>query len=151
MRSVMRARLRRPERGAVAVEFALICIPFIVLIFGLIQYGWYFYVSSTTSGAASNVARRLEVGDCWGGTQAHELARLESPYVVDLPDGLTITDGAGNPVGLATATAGVTQIRVTLTADANIVGFLPVPNGGMVTRTVQARLEDKEASTAPCP
>jgi hypothetical protein len=45
----------------------------------------------------------------------------------------------------------VTQIRVTLKADANIVGFLPVPNGGMVTRTVQARLEDKEPSTAPCP
>ncbi len=138
---IPRALRRRTERGAAAVEFALICIPFIVLIFGLIQYGWYFYVSSTTSGAASNVTRRLEVGDCWTGTQAEDLAQKESPYIPD--GGLTITDSAGNPVTLAGATAGVTQIRVTVNADANIVGFLPVPNAGIVTRTVQARLEDK--------
>jgi hypothetical protein len=85
------------------------------------------------------VARRLEVGDCWTGTQSLDLAQRESPQVTSV----TKTDGAGNPVTLATATAGVTQIRVTVSADANIVGFLPVPNAGIVTRTVQARLEDK--------
>jgi hypothetical protein len=151
MHWVTRAPRRRTERGAVAVEFALICIPFIVLVFGLIQYGWYFYVASSTSGAASNVTRRLEVGDCWTGSQAEDLAQLESPQIPD--GGLTITDGANNPVTLGTATAGVTQIRVTVNADANIVGFLPVPNAGIVTRTVQARLEDKTegASCLPTP
>jgi Flp pilus assembly protein TadG len=135
---IPRALRRRSERGAAAVEFALICIPFIILIFGLIQYGWYFYVSSTTSGAASNMARRLEVGDCWTNPQALQLAQQESPYITTLD----ITDATGNPITLAGATPGVTQIRVTVDADANIIGFLPVPNAGIVTRTVQARLED---------
>ena len=76
MHRIPRALRRRNERGASAVEFALVMpIPLIVLIFGLIQYGWYFYVSSSTSGAASNVARRLEVGDCWGADEADLFAR----------------------------------------------------------------------------
>jgi Flp pilus assembly protein TadG len=142
MHRLFRARRTRPERGAVAVEFALIFIPFIVLVFGLIQYGWYFYVASTTSGAASNVARRLEVGDCWTGSQAEDLAQLESPSIRD--GGLTKT-----PTTLTGAVPGTTQITVTVNADANIVGFLPMPNGGIVTRTVQARLED-DAEGASC-
>ena len=43
-----RQRRRRNEHGASAVEFALIMIPFFVLIFGLIEYGWYFYVAQNT-------------------------------------------------------------------------------------------------------
>jgi Flp pilus assembly protein TadG len=144
---IPRALRRRSERGAAAVEFALICVPFIILIFGLIQYGWYFYVSSTTSGAASNVARRLEVGDCWTNPQALQLAQQESPYVTSL----TITDATGAPVTLATAVPGETQIKVTVAANANIIGFLPVPNAGVVTRTVQARLEDAEEGASCVP
>jgi Flp pilus assembly protein TadG len=143
MHWVARALRRRTERGAVAVEFALICVPFIVLIFGLIQYGWYFYVASTTSGAASNVARRLEVGDCWTGTEAEQFARNESPYLA-ATEPLTKV-----PSTLTGAVPGETQITVTVRADANIIGFLPVPNDGIVTRTVQARLEDTEEG-APC-
>ena len=58
---------RRDDRGASAVEFALVVPFFVLLVFGIIQYGWYFYVAETASGAASNVTRRLAVGDCWTG------------------------------------------------------------------------------------
>ena len=126
---------RRTEDGASAVEFALIAVPFILLVFGMIQYGWYFYVSQTTGGAASNVVRRLQVGDCWSGTEAQDLAQEQAPMVthVDI-----------DPSTLPTDTG--TEITVTLTADGRILGLIPMPNDGDVTKTVHARLEDTESS-----
>lgn len=129
------------EDGATAVEFALIMIPFIILTFGMVQYGWYFYVAQTAGGAASSVARRLQVGDCWGTDQAFDLAKNQSNYVTDV----TMT-----PTTLTGATPGTTQISVTVEADGRILGIIPMPNDGVVTRTVKAQLEDTTAGAA-CP
>ena len=131
----------RGQRGASAVEFALVLIPFTVLLLGMIQYGWYFYVSQSTAGAAAHVTRRLEVGDCWTGDAALRLARSQTSQV----SALTKT-----PADLTGATPGETQIRVTVTADADILNFLPMPNGGQITETVQGQLEDT-AEGATCP
>lgn len=130
---------RQEQRGTSTVEFALISVPLILLLFGIIQYGWYFYVAETASGAASNVTRRLSVGDCWTGTQAYDLAKSQSPRVTSL---------AKSPSSLTGAVPGTTQLRITVTADAKILNFYPLPNGGIVTRTVQARLEDTTAGSA---
>jgi Flp pilus assembly protein TadG len=127
---------RRDDRGASAVEFALISIPFILLVFGMIQYGWFFYVSQTTGGAASNVARRLQVGDCWTDPQALNLARRSAPMV---------TSVTKNPAAMPATTG--TDVVVTLVADGNVLGFIPMPNGGMVSKTVHASFEDTKAST----
>lgn len=132
---------RGGDRGTSAVEFALILIPFTVLVLGMIQYGWYFYVSQSTAGAASHVTRRLEVGDCWTGDSALRLAKSQASQVSTLTK---------TPADLTSATPGVTQIRVTVTAQADILNFLPMPNGGQVTETVQAQLEDTTEG-APCP
>lgn len=121
------------------MEFALVSIPLMVLLVGLMQYGWYFYVSQTASGAASTVARRLVVGDCWAGTEAQTLAQQQSPQVTSL---------VMSPATLTGAETGVTQVVVTVTADAEIVGMLPLPNGGVVTKVVKARLEDTTAGPA---
>lgn len=139
----MRVRRARNERGATAVEFALVALPFMVLVIGMIQYGWFFYVSQTTGGAASNVVRQLQVGDCWTGTQARDLARNQAPMLTSLTKkhkGIIVTTLP------ATAEAG-DDIEVTLTADAKIVGLVPLPDGGTVQKTVQARLEDKTAAS----
>ena len=138
---VSRTYRLRNQRGTSAVEFALILIPFTVLVLGMIQYGWYFYVSQSTAGAASHVTRRLEVGDCWTGDAALRLARSQTSQVSTLTK---------TPSDLTGATPGVTQIRVTVTAEADILNFLPMPNGGQVSETVQAQLEDTTAG-APCP
>jgi Flp pilus assembly protein TadG len=130
-------RKRRDERGASAVEFALIMIPFFVLIFGLIQYGWYFYVASNTSGAVSTVARKMEVGDCWGSGAALAYAKNQSGQITGLTK---------SPSQDTSPTAG-TSFTVTVTAGANILGFLPMPSNGVVTRTVSAQVEDDVASS----
>jgi Flp pilus assembly pilin Flp len=138
----MRRRRERDDRGATAVEFGLIVIPFLVLVLGMIQYGWYFYVSQTTGGAASNVVRQLQVGDCWADGEALSRAQEQAPMVNDL-DKLPDTDdpttlNAGDP------------IEITLTADAEIIGLIPMPNGGQIVKTVEARLEDTEEGPDGC-
>ena len=136
-----RVRRDRDESGTSAVEFALVLIPFTVLLLGMIQYGWYFYVSQSTAGAAAHVTRRLEVGDCWTGDAALRLARTQTSQVSTL---------SKTPADLSTAVPGETQIQVTVTAEADILNFLPMPNGGRITETVYAQLEDT-AQGAPCP
>lgn len=131
------SRRSRDDNGAATVEFALISIPLFFLLLGLIQYGWYFYVAETASGAASNVTRRLAVGDCWGSGEALALAQGQSPKT---------TAVTTSPSNLSSATEGG-QITVTVTADANIMEFFPLPDDGVVTRTVKAVLSDKDVDS----
>jgi Flp pilus assembly protein TadG len=135
--------LRRDQRGAAALEFGLIAgLIFIPLVLGIIQYGWYFYVAQTTGGAASHVARRLAVGDCWTGTEAADFVKAE---VGSNPNGTTLVK---DPTANTAAEIGITQVTVTVTADAGVIGFWPMPNNGVVTREVKAMIEDTTSSGA---
>ena len=131
-------RRRKGEDGAAAVEFALVSIPAIILVLGALQYGWYFYVSEQTSGAASTVARKLAVGDCWGANEALNYTRNQAAQV---------TAVTKTPASITTATPRGTAITVSVTSSADIVGFFPMPNGGNVTRVVTTRLEDTAPAT----
>ncbi|MGH8891918.1 MAG: TadE family protein [Actinomycetes bacterium] len=69
----MGRRLRwrsRPDEGAAAVEFALVSILLITLVFGIIQYGYYFFQLNAGTSAAREAARLAAVGlddcDSWG-------------------------------------------------------------------------------------
>jgi Flp pilus assembly protein TadG len=133
----MRTMRRRDDRGATAVEFAFVAVPFIFLVIGMIQYGWYFYVSQTAGGAASNVVRELQVGDCWGSGQALARAKNQAPMVtsVDKDPEQTTPPAAG------------TQLTVTVRANARIIGLVPLPAGGVIEKVVHARAEDQEVGT----
>jgi Flp pilus assembly protein TadG len=134
-------RDRRRDEGAAALEFGLIAgFIFMPLVLGLIQYGWYFYVAQTTGGAATHVARRLSVGDCWGSGQALTYVKNE---VGSNPSQTTL---AMTPASNTGAVIGTTQLSVTVTANASIIGFFPMPNGGTVTRTVKQMIEDTTSS-----
>ena len=130
-----RFRKRRDEGGAAAVEFALVMIPFLVLVLGLIEYGWYFYVAQNTSGAASTLARKMEVGDCWAAPLT--FAKKQSAEV----NAVSVTPNQ------STSPAVGTTFTITLTANAKIMSFLPVPGNGVLTRSVTAQIEDDKATT----
>lgn len=132
------------ESGAAALEFGLIVGAVLVpLLLGVIQYGWYFYVAQTTGGAATHVTRRLAVGDCWGSGQALGFVKNE---VASNANQTTLTM---SPTSNSAAVIGTTQLTVTVTSDGDLVGFLPMPNGGTITRTVSTMVEDT-ASSGTC-
>lgn len=56
-------RFVRAQRGATAVEFAIIALPFLVLLFGIIELGMVFLVSTTLSNATDAAARQIRTGE----------------------------------------------------------------------------------------
>ena len=52
-------RKRARQRGAAAIEFALSLVLLIPLIFGILDYGYYFYVAVTTVEATRVAARQI--------------------------------------------------------------------------------------------
>lgn len=65
-------RFARAERGATAVEFALVAIPFLMLVFAMIELGLVFLVSLTLESAVMDVGRTIRTGELQnaGGTAA---------------------------------------------------------------------------------
>jgi Flp pilus assembly protein TadG len=144
-----RAR-RRAQRGAAAVEFALVVIPLLALMLGVIQFGYYFFSSQSASSAARETARRMIVGDCTNQTDALHFATQQANV-----HNLSLTFGAPGAGRYDVTSPGsmpaVGQVlRVVVTADANTINFVPLPNGGQVRRVVDARVEDANPSGAAC-
>jgi Flp pilus assembly protein TadG len=64
----MRAKraLRRflsASRGATAVEFSLIALPFFMLLFGVLELGMLFMATTTIEGAVNTSARKIRTGE----------------------------------------------------------------------------------------
>lgn len=148
----------RDSRGATAVEFALVMLPLIYLVFGIIQYGLYFYSTQTGTYAVQQGARRLSVGDCTstsalqtflysklgnGATSASAATSL-SPQVAW---NHTNADGTVSPVTQGTAQVGDS---VTLSLKYPVLNmnfpFIPLPGGGLVYRSSTAMVEDTTSS-----
>ena len=51
------ARLRRAQRGAAIVEFALVLVPLVLFLFGGLDLGYQAYLRSVVQGALNDVAR----------------------------------------------------------------------------------------------
>ncbi len=65
-------RFARAQDGAAAVEFAFVAIPFLVLVFAILELGIIFLVSMTLENALANVDRKIRTGEfqSGGGTAA---------------------------------------------------------------------------------
>jgi len=71
-RASLLARFARARRGAVTVEFAFVSIPFLLLVFAIIELGLVFLVSMTLENAVIDVGRTIRTGEVQsaGGTAA---------------------------------------------------------------------------------
>lgn len=56
-------RFARERRGAVTVEFAFVSIPFLLLVFAIIELGLVFLVSVTLENAVFDVGRTIRTGE----------------------------------------------------------------------------------------
>ena len=151
-----RVRQRRDQGGASAVEFALVMLPLLVLVLGILQYGWYFYAMQNGTSATSDVVRRLSVGDCQNSTELKNLvvARLGSASTSSSTVQTTVTYTDATTGHAVVAAPGVVGGGVTLevvfqSSDFNFP-LIPVPDDAKVTRTVFARVEDTSSTAGGC-
>jgi Flp pilus assembly protein TadG len=141
---------RRSERGATAVEFALVMLPLIVLVFGLVQYAIYFWTMQGGSDVARSAARTASVGspaDC---------ATFRSGVISQI----NRFSSAG---GTATVTRTYTQqspsevqvgdtvtVRVQFKSVDLHFPFIPFINGGTVTSSADARVDYVPSQPESC-
>lgn len=150
-------RARRCDRGAAAVELALVMLPLLYLVFGIVQYGLYFYATQAGTSAVGEAVRRLTVGDCQDTNQleqflASRLGAATTDQAADLQTTRAYSDQSSPPASIPAP--GVVGGSVTLTVTFQAVDmhfpFIPLPDGGKVTRTEFGRVEDTAALTNGC-
>jgi Flp pilus assembly protein TadG len=153
----MHGRRSRHDGGATAVEFALIMLPLLYIVFGIIQYGIYFYAMQTGTSAVGEAARRLTVGNCQDSTQLEQflhdrLGAASTTPAADLNPTVVYKSAASPPstVSAPGEVGGSVEITVTFSTINMHFPFIPLPDGGHVTRTVFGRVEDTASLTNGC-
>lgn len=139
---------RRTEKGAAALEFALVMPVLLLLVFALIQYGMYFWAYQGGADAARMAARSAAVGsypqDCSGfRTQVRDAIGKMAATTPTVTRTYTKTDSTK---GLQPGDL------VTVTVDYNTLNlhfpFLPFIQDGYIKQTAQARVDNVPDSTA---
>lgn len=109
-------RTRRPkERGAAAVEFALVLIPLMLILMGTIDFGYYFFMRAIVTNAAREGAR--------------------AGAISATPGGVTTAQNYLTGVGLpsATVSTAVTDCSTTTPGACCVQVDYPMPNGGSLS------------------
>lgn len=134
----MRRRINPADSGAAAVEFALIGSLLFLLLFGIIQYGLYFFQATAMESATDRAVRAAEVGiencDVW-------FSQVDdgTPLVRDSITVLSVTP-------MPTAARG-DNVLVSITWRPTVdIGLIPLPGGDRI-ETATGRLERVGAAT----
>jgi Flp pilus assembly protein TadG len=92
----------RDESGAAAVEFALVLVPLLLVVFGIINFGLAFHRQIQLSGAAREGARTMAIKD--DTTETIEAVHNAAPTLVPARMDIGITPGACAPDTAVTVT-----------------------------------------------
>jgi Flp pilus assembly protein TadG len=136
----LRRALRRPDqRGAAAVEFALLAPIVLLLLFGTIQYGLYFWADQGGADAARNAARLSAVSNPTDCTTFK--AQVQAP-IDKMGSNFTITRTYNDVNGIAGVNPGDT-VTVTVAFDSVDlhIPLVPFVHNGRVSSTAKARVE----------
>jgi Flp pilus assembly protein TadG len=151
MHWVARALRQRDERGASAVEFALVMPFLLVLVFGLIQYGLYFWAMQGGADAARHAARLSAVGNPSACTAFRaEVGDQVTRFADETPEiTRTYSNAEGNT---ATAVEVGDRVEVTLTFNSIDLNFpfVPFMDDGQVSETVEARVDYVPSQPEAC-
>lgn len=128
---------RRSDSGAVLVEFAIVGPILVVMLFGIVAYGGYFWLSHAVQQVANDAARAAV-----GGLDSAERSALAQS---------SLTGSIGSYAFLQAQSANVTvdgdstNLRVSIAYDASsapfwaMKGLLPMPDS-TITRQASIRL-----------
>ena len=134
-------RRRRDDRGSTLVEFALVMPVILWILLGTLQYGYHYWALETAAATARDAARRYAVGTEQACTVAEAQAVARGPAVGPV----TVSAPPSAP-----AVGEVLSVTVSFQSlDLNLP-VLPVPDGGVVSETAQARIESVPAAALTC-
>jgi len=103
-------KLRRwRDRGAAAVEFALVVPLLVMILFGIVEFGNYFFIQSTVAGAARVGVRSYVVNWTKTGADATAIDRARQA----VPNGTAVVSAVFTPP--CTPTTVGSQTRLVLT------------------------------------
>jgi Flp pilus assembly protein TadG len=69
---------RRRHRGAAAVEFALVVPLLVMILFGIMEFGYAFFIQASVAGAAREGVRSYAINWTKASAQSDAIARAES-------------------------------------------------------------------------
>ena len=144
-------RRRRREEGATALEFGLVAPLMLLLIFGLVQYGYLFWALTTASANAREAARKLVVGQDWASCiQPSIEEHAAQPALSPVVSSFRWTDDAGTTLARPVQRGDYVEVTVAYdTLDLHFP-FLPMPNGGRVEQQAVKQVENVPDSPPAC-
>jgi Flp pilus assembly protein TadG len=142
---------RRTERGAAALEFALVLPILLVLVFGLIQYGLYFWAYQGGADAARQAARTSAVGSL---ATCDELSTNIDDAIgnlaTDTPEITRTYEPGESNAGTDVQAGDFVTVSVSYRTIDLHFPFVPFINNGEVTQTAEARVEYTETQPEEC-
>lgn len=119
-------RLFKSNEGATAVEFALLVLPFFVLIFAIIEISLLFFVDSTLDGALAKTARKVRVG--YAASQHWDINAFKN----DLCTNLSLSFGcSANVKVVASVVTNMASVTYTTSTANGVLTITETYNTGM--------------------
>lgn len=98
---------KKKDRGAAAVEFALILPILITLLLGVMEFGYAMFVQATVAGAAREGARNLAI-------YQNTSSAVQAAVAAGQPAGVASSEVTPNASGCATGSASPGPVTVTI-------------------------------------
>jgi Flp pilus assembly protein TadG len=138
------AMLGKREGGVSAVEFGLILPVLIILLLGMMDYGWIFYIQLNLTNAAREGARRGVVQDDF--TTATSVAQSTAEGYLSSMVNITTAN-----VDITNSDAGTGEVRVDIHLNnfKPLIGLVPTPDSLHARSVMRWELFDEEAVTTP--
>lgn len=129
-------RHRRGDDGAAAVEFALVSVLLFTVLFGILQYGYYFYQLSSANAASREAARLAATGvaDCTK-FRAAVNSRVSGVTLTKIETSIT-TAPVGSP-----GDGDVVNVTVTFSPTKFGFPFVPFISDSTQSQVAKARIE----------
>ncbi len=142
---------RREERGATALEFGLVAPLMLLLVFGLVQYGYLFWALTTASANAREAARKLAVGQDWVACVQPKIAEHAGQAALStVVSTYRWTDAAGTTLTRPVQRGDYVEVQVAYDSLDLHFPFLPMPSGGRVDETARRQVENVPDSPPAC-
>lgn len=151
-RASRRAYARSRDRGAAAVEFALVSTLLFTILFAIIQYSLYFWSLQSGSNAAREAARQAAVG----ALSCSDFTTLvkNGAQGVSSDFKATRTYYAASDVNqlspVAATVGGIVKVKVSFKSIDLGFPFLPFIEDGRVSEAGIARIEETTDKSVPC-